>query len=1033
MKRNSLLIGGVGVAAIAASLLLTNSFGSEVAAKYTKTRESLGVEQDANDMKKWLNGRMMDVQTGQVITDDRLEEVMTNYRKNMVKSVTVEWTEQGPDNIGGRTRAILVDHTSENIIWSGGVSGGLYRSLNGANTWSRVENFPGNQFISSIEQDAGGNVYVATGSLDEAWSGNGLYVSPDGGDTWELVPNTGNESRISRVAATQYSSTVYFTAQSGLKRYTYGGTVENVTAYGGNGAKTLAYSMDGQVLVVAANNNQTWVSTDWGQTFTNQSGNGPDDISQSGYSRIEYAISSQKSDGTYSIYAATTSSNNQGQWISLDNGETWHEHTPATPADITNGVIDYRNQGTYNSCVSFDPADPERVIVGGIDLHEWKQQINNPPSGGWNKISLWFVNPTSSLYAHADQHELKWDSNGKFYIGNDGGIGVSIDKAETFYPANRGYNITQFYHVGFDRNGSVIGGTQDNGSLYNDHTNSTYQEFKEVSGGDGFAAEISFFNPNVFFTSSQYNVLYRTADGGETMNNFSPNLPGYPAVGESGGVHPFSTSFTFAEYYDENSEDSVVFIPRANYDAGDTVKVPSLATGDTIMYVTPTGLYFDDTLLYDPTLTTVEYEVEDAITGNTYDLGANDFIPFPSASQNYPPANGDTLEVFVPNGPDTIVVASSTPYDYYYGSNAGAGDTIDMGRDTFRLGISWDTLTVQDPYQSWFVMYTGANGGEVWGTRDAARLSVANPRWVRLIEGIGNGFTGSNASPAPDWAFSEDLNHMFITTGGAIYRLDSLGSVYTSDPDFEDKLNLDDGATATTAITVQSGAFESIGINPNNADDLVATQGFNGNVYRSSNATSASPSLSVVGSQGGLAFYDIIIDRDDSDILMAATFNGVSLSEDGGATWTDVTDPTADGTPCFEIRQSYRTWEEGNRRPGEVYVASYGRGIWSTDAVLNVQSQDQASTIKPESGISLEVYPNPSRYNSTLIVNLKENDNLEIQFFNISGRMVKRIEKTDAFIGRNEVVFSAEDLPQGTYLIRVQSGNQFETTKFMKL
>lgn len=1033
MKRNSLLIGGVGVAAIAASLLLTNSFGSEVAAKYTKARESLGVEQDANDMKKWLNGRMMDVQTGQVITDDRLEEVMTNYRKNMVKSVTVEWTEQGPDNIGGRTRAILVDHTSENIIWSGGVSGGLYRSLNGANTWSRVENFPGNQFISSIEQDAGGNVYVATGSLDEAWSGNGLYVSPDGGDTWELVPNTGNESRISRVAATQYSSTVYFTAQSGLKRYTYGGTVENVTAYGGNGAKTLAYSMDGQVLVVAANNNQTWVSTDWGQTFTNQSGNGPDDISQSGYSRIEYAISSLKSDGTYSIYAATTSSNNQGQWISLDNGETWHEHTPATPADITNGVIDYRNQGTYNSCVSFDPDDPERVIVGGIDLHEWKQQINNPPSGGWNKISLWFVNPTSSLYAHADQHELKWDSNGKFYIGNDGGIGVSIDKAETFYPANRGYNITQFYHVGFDRNGSVIGGTQDNGSLYNDHTNSTYQEFKQVSGGDGFAAEISFFNPNVFFTSSQYNVLYRTADGGETMNNFSPNLPGYPAVGESGGVHPFSTSFTFAEYYDENSEDSVVFIPRANYDAGDTVKVPSLATGDTIMYVTPTGLYFDDTLLYDPTLTTVEYEVEDAITGNTYDLGANDFTPFPSASQNYPPANGDTLEVFVPNGPDTIVVASSTPYNYYYGSNAGAGDTLDMGKDTFRLGISWDTLTVQDPYQSWFVMYTGANGGEVWGTRDAARLSVANPRWVRLIEGIGNGFTGSNASPAPDWAFSEDLNHMFITTGGAIYRLDSLGSVYTSDPDFEDKLNIDDGATATTAITVQSGAFESIGINPNNADDLVATQGFNGNVYRSSNATSASPSLSVVGSQGGLAFYDIIIDRDDSDILMAATFNGVSLSEDGGATWTDVTDPTADGTPCFEIRQSYRTWEEGNRRPGEVYLASYGRGIWSTDAVLNVQSQDQASTIKPESGISLEVYPNPSRYNSTLIVNLKENDNLEIQFFNISGRMVKRIEKTDAFIGRNEVVFSAEDLPQGTYLIRVQSGNQFETTKFMKM
>jgi hypothetical protein len=58
---------------------------------------------------------------------------------------------------------------------------------------------------------------------------------------------------------------------------------------------------------------------------------------------------------------------------------------------------------------------------------------------------------------------------------------------------------------------------------------------------------------------------------------------------------------------------------------------------------------------------------------------------------------------------------------------------------------------------------------------------------------------------------------------------------------------------------------------------------------------------------------------------------------------------------------------------------------------------------------------------------------IEIQFFNISGRLVKRIEKTNAFIGRNEVVFSAEDLPQGTYLIRVKSGTQFQTTKFMKM
>lgn len=62
-----------------------------------------------------------------------------------------------------------------------------------------------------------------------------------------------------------------------------------------------------------------------------------------------------------------------------------------------------------------------------------EKQINNPPSGGWNKISLWFTSPTSDLYVHADNHELKWDGSNRLFIGNDGGIGVSLDKGQTFY------------------------------------------------------------------------------------------------------------------------------------------------------------------------------------------------------------------------------------------------------------------------------------------------------------------------------------------------------------------------------------------------------------------------------------------------------------------------------------------------------------------------------------------------------------------------------------------------------------------------
>jgi hypothetical protein len=1037
MKRNKLIIGGLGLTAVAALAVVFNVVKSPVEAAYQRSG-ILEAEQSASAYQLWLQSKMIDYETGQVITPERLNEIMTAYSVR-TKNLSVQWVEHGPDNIGGRTRAVLVDHTNEAIVWTGGVSGGLYKSLNGANTWSRVSNFPGNQMISSIAQDQAGNVYVATGSLYDGWDGNGLYVTPDGGQTWELVPGTGGFNRINRVVGTRFSNQIFFTSSAGLRSYTYGGSIASVPGYGGTGVRTLYISDDGQLLVASATNNRTWVSLDAGVSWEDRSGNSAGQIASSGFTRIEYAISKKKPNGSYNIYAATSSGNNQGQWVSNNSGETWHRHTPATGAGITNGVIDYRDQGTWNNVVSYDPTNVNRVIVGGIDLHEWQQVINDPPTGGWNKISIWQAAIQSPFYVHADNHYMTWDSNNKLYIGNDGGIGVSIDLANTFYPANRGYNVTQFFKIGYDRDGAVIGGTQDNGSLYNNHKNATWQEFRQVTGGDGFSAVISFYNPRVIITSSQYNRFYRSADGGQIFNLFTPIFPAaqaYQPVGGDGGHHPFHTMLFLAEYYDLNSQDSVTFIPQRSYNAGDVVKVPSLATGDTINFVTPNPIVYSDTLIFNPALTTTEYVVTDAISGNQYDLGVLSWTPFPTASGNYPPVIGDTITVDAPTGATMVVVQSVTPYSFYYGSNPVTSAVIPMGRDEFLIGIPWDTLRVQDPFQSWFVFSTTRNGGELWGTRDAMRLSVLNPRWVKLATNLGGA--------AVDVEFSEDLNHMFVNGGqfigstgdnrnGPIIRIDGLGGVYTSDPDFVNKLSVDNGATATTRTVVSSGSFYGIGIDPRNPNDLVAVQGFNGNVFRSSNALSASPNLTQVGSQGGVAFYDVVIDSENPQNLFAATFNGAAVSENGGATWTDVSHPDFAGTPSYHIMQSWRRWNEGNHRPGEVYLGTHGRGIWSTDAVLSVISNGNSPSAAIDSKKpKMSVYPNPSAAEATLLFELTNGGEGVIEFYNIAGRKMKAIEVSSLVKGENKVSFNAADLPQGAYIVRMVSGNEAYSTKFIR-
>lgn len=118
-----------------------------------------------------------------------------------------------------------------------------------------------------------------------------------------------------------------------------------------------------------------------------------------------------------------------------------------------------------------------------------------------------------------------------------------------------------------------------------------------------------------------------------------------------------------------------------------------------------------------------------------------------------------------------------------FGLNAATGETVSMGSDTVIYNVAWDTVRVQDPYQSWFLVYVNANNGELWGTRNALRLAVTNPQWVCVARNIGGGTFNS-----VDVEFSKDLNHCYISSGNGIWRVDGLGSVYTSDPNFVSKV-----------------------------------------------------------------------------------------------------------------------------------------------------------------------------------------------------------------------------------------------------
>lgn len=104
------------------------------------------------------------------------------------------WVERGPNNVGGRVRAIMFDpnDSTNKTVFAGGVSGGLWKNtdITTNTSWTRV-NIPENLSVSSITHDPNNlNIfYLGTGEsyVGGDVNGNGVWKSTDRGVTWNKI------------------------------------------------------------------------------------------------------------------------------------------------------------------------------------------------------------------------------------------------------------------------------------------------------------------------------------------------------------------------------------------------------------------------------------------------------------------------------------------------------------------------------------------------------------------------------------------------------------------------------------------------------------------------------------------------------------------------------------------------------------------------------------------------------------------------------------------------------------------------------
>ena len=450
-----------------------------------------------------------------------------------------QWTELGPGNIGGRIRAILIDPDDTNSIWVGGVAGGIFHSSDHGASFSPVNDFMANLAISSLVMDPANHntLYAGTGEgffNADGVRGYGVFKSTDRGATWTFLtattPNTsvGNSAYgwffVNRLAVSGNGANLlaatkgYYTNFGGsIYRSTDGGTtwsqrytaarIWDVRFDPNDSNKALANSQNYNT-GTSLYDNAIIASTDGGLTWSAKK-----TFSTAGPIRIELAYTRANSQIVY----ASVDQNSGEIWKSTDGGTTWA--LMATPQHLG-------NQGAYDNAIWVDPTDANHLVTAGLDVYR-------STNGGttFTKISNWGNNQIDIRYGsgtshtpHADHHALVADpnyngtSNRILYNGNDGGLYRAPDitlagESSGWDELNNGLGLTQFYSVAGKSSGGtrIVGGSQDNGMLYNGGPGTNWKMFQ---GGDGGFGAVDTTNDNYLYGEYVYLQIGRSTDRG---------------------------------------------------------------------------------------------------------------------------------------------------------------------------------------------------------------------------------------------------------------------------------------------------------------------------------------------------------------------------------------------------------------------------------------------------------------------------------------------------------------------------------------
>ncbi|WP_439129339.1 hypothetical protein, partial [Polaribacter sp.] len=516
----------------------------ELKAIAKKDRPDLAFEQD---FLRTMDPKTKSIPRGRFL---KTLEYTKNFKRTLRRSkseATFNWISRGPNNVGGRTRAIMFDpnDATDKKLFAGGVGGGIWilPDVTSDNSqWFQVAEDMSNFAVTAIDYDPNNTttMYVGTGegfgNID-AINGGGIWKSTDGGDTWANLPNTQIYEHVFdiEVRAEGSGPGVVYAAVRDLD----GSTGTDLIRSNDGGATWTIVSDEPARDIEIASDNRIWFGTAEGTVFS--SVNGIDFVNNytSSVDNPRRVTITTPASNSSVVYALIANGNTAGEVVkTTDRGLTWTA-TTTLPNDSRDNSVpseDFtRGQAWYDLTIIVNPTNINEVYVGGINLFK-----STDAGDDWTKISSWTDSRDALVsYAHADQHNMIFRPNhsDQLLVANDGGIQFIPDLSKvpsttlSLDPYNEGidvrnnnYNVTQYYSAAIDpvNPNGLLGGTQDNGTQFLT-TSPGIGSSVEVWGGDGGFCFIDQTATNatmgvyqiVSFTNNNFYLLDYTSGTGQ--------------------------------------------------------------------------------------------------------------------------------------------------------------------------------------------------------------------------------------------------------------------------------------------------------------------------------------------------------------------------------------------------------------------------------------------------------------------------------------------------------------------------------------